>query len=91
MACQVPVPDMSIDDFRQLARDIVTLKAQWEGIWDNDKGTHWLFPAEWYPDAHPPRWTGDCQHLWRSEVFKRGKKMIPVRDAVVWVSGCRHE
>ena len=47
---QVPVPDMSIDDFRQLAtRDEATLKAMGLGIWDrDDKGTHWLFPAEWY-------------------------------------------
>ena len=48
---QVPVPDFAaIADFEALAtKDAATLKAMGLGIWDEDeKGTHWLYPAEWY-------------------------------------------
>lgn len=70
---QVPVPDMSVDDFRQLAtRDEATLKAMGLGIWHrDDKGIHWLFPAEWY--SRIPDGLEIVSISGEVEVFKRGK------------------
>ena len=70
---QVPVPDMSVDDFRQLAtRDEAALKAMGLGIWHrDDKGIHWLFPAEWY--SRIPDGLEIVSISGEVEVFKRGK------------------
>lgn len=71
---QVPSPDfMSVADFEALTtKDAATLKAMGLGIWDKDeKGTHWLYPAEWYsriPDGlEILSISGDV------ELFKRGE------------------
>ena len=69
----IPAPNMSIEDFRQLAtKDEATLKAMGLGIWDrNDSSTHWLFPFEWY--AYIPDGLEVVSIDGQTEVFKRGE------------------
>lgn len=76
---QVPAPDMSADDFRLLAtRDEATLKAMGLGIWDrDDKGTHWLFPAEWY--SRIPDGLEIVSISGETKVFKRGETDVARR------------
>jgi hypothetical protein len=70
---QVPMPDLSVADFQQLAtRDEATLKALGLGIWNrDDKGTHWLFPKEWY--SRIPDGLEIVSISGERELFKRGE------------------
>ena len=47
----VPVTDFAKEHWENLpTRSEATLKALGLGIWEKDeKGTHWLYPKEWYP------------------------------------------
>ena len=71
---QVPSPDfVSIADYEALpTKDAATLRALGLGVWDSDeKGTHWLYPAEWY--SRIPDGLEILSICAERKVFKRGE------------------
>jgi len=69
---QVPVLADLIEWETLHTRDEATLRALGFGVWEKDeKGTHWLFPKEWYsiiPDGYKFTYISGEQG-----VFKRGE------------------